>query len=203
MNVTGKVINGSDRDVDMDEAVSDISDGISGSFSGKIKVNGKKVALSTNVQLSKANSMDDVGDSDHLIVLANASGKEGTARGAANQIGGRVMHVDANDYPTNGGFSGFFGLSNTRTTVHEFGHLAGLEHNNGFWNLMKQGASGDYLGNNQLQDSFNRRGSLNKGVNSLKVPITGQKVPNNRLIYRGAITTTDRVGLSIRLNRLK
>ena len=43
MNVTGKVINGSDRDLDMDEAVSDISDGISGSFSGKIKVNGKKL----------------------------------------------------------------------------------------------------------------------------------------------------------------
>ena len=58
--------------------------------------------------------MDDVGDSDHLIVLANASGKEGTARGAANQIGGKVMHVDANDYPTNGGFSGFFGLSDKK-----------------------------------------------------------------------------------------
>ena len=95
------------------------------------------------------------------------------------------------------------GLSNTRTAVHEFGHLAGLEHRGSFGNLMKQGALGNYLSNNQLQDSFNRRGSLNQGSNSAALPMTGQKIPNNRLIYRGRYTTTDRVGLSIRLNRLR
>ena len=145
MNVTGKVMNLSSRDVDVGEAVSDISDGIRSSFTGTVKVDGKEVSLNTNVQLSEATSLDQVEKSDHLVVLADATGEAGTARGASSQIGGKVTHVDASDFPTKGGLSGFFGLSNTRTTVHEFGHLAGLEHNNGFWNLMKQGATGGYL----------------------------------------------------------
>jgi len=86
MNVTGRVINLSDRNVDMEEAISDISSGISNTFQGAIRVNGNEVSFQTNVQLLEATSIDQVKDSDHLIVLANASGKEGDARGAANML---------------------------------------------------------------------------------------------------------------------
>ena len=69
-------------------------------------------------------------------------------------------------------------------TVHEFGHLAGLEHRGSFGNLMQQGALGKQLSNNQLQDSFNRRGYLNQGSNSAALPMTGQKIPNNKGMSR-------------------
>ncbi len=198
MNVTGKVLNASSRDVDVDEAISDISDGISSSFSGTVTVNGKEASFSTNVQLSEATSIDQVEASDHLVVLANATGQEGSARASSNQIGGKVIHADASDFPEKGGISGFFGISNTRSVLHEFGHLSGLEHNGGFLNLMKQGARGSYLSDEQLQKSLNRRGSLNLGANVVTDSFTRRRIPNPILRYRGSVGHINQVGLSIR-----
>lgn len=113
------------------------------------------------------------------------------------------MFVDANDFPTKGGISGFLGISNTRTTLHELGHLAGLEHNNFFMNLMKQRKSGTLLMNSQLQHIFNKRNSLNKGVNSITNPFTGLKMPNTTLTYKDQVLNINDVGLSLKLNKLK
>jgi uncharacterized protein RhaS with RHS repeats len=98
MNVTGKVMNASGRDLDMGEAISDLSSDITNTFSGSVKVNGKNVAFSSNVQLKEARSMSEVNKSDHLIVLST-HGNNLSANGAASRIGGKVMHINADDYP--------------------------------------------------------------------------------------------------------
>src|SRR5690606_13430520 len=60
MNVTGKVMNLSSDDIDMENAVSDIMSEISSTFKGAFKVNAKEVSFKTNISLSEASSMDDV-----------------------------------------------------------------------------------------------------------------------------------------------
>ena len=183
MNVTGKVLNGTDKDVDIGEAISDITEGIESSFNGTIKVNGQEVSFTSNVQITEAESIDDVEESDHLIVLADGSGEAGTARGTSNQFGGKVAHAYVGDYPTNAWYSP--GWSNTRTLIHEFGHLTNLEHvRNTFGNLMKQGGSLSQLKNWQLQKVYDKRNQLNQGANVVK-DYAGRKIPNPAVGFSG------------------
>ena len=145
-------------------------------------MNGKDYVMKSDIQLEAVTSMDDVGSSDHLIVLANASGDK--ARGSTNEIGGKTIHVASSDYPEKGTMSGLVGWSNTRTTVHEVGHAAGLEHFKGFGmgNIMKQGGSGTSFNSEQMGTMYKNRGSINRGSNSLSNPYTGQKSPNPSII---------------------
>jgi RHS repeat-associated protein len=203
MHVTGKVMNLSSKDTDMDETVSDISKGLASSFSGKITIDGKKYKMNTSIDLQIAESMDDVAASDHLIILADATGEPGTARGAAN-IGGKTIFADANDFPEKGTLSGLLGWSNTRTVLHEFGHSAGLEHGSG---LMRQGGLGTSLSSNQLQSIYDGRRSLNTG-NNYQTDFLGRKRPDINLQYldgKGRVHrgTINNVGLSLRLDKLK
>jgi RHS repeat-associated protein len=204
MNVTGKVMNLSSNDIDMDEAISDISKDISSNFSGKVKIDGKKFVLKTNIQLEQAESMNSVSESDHLIVFGDSDGE--TARGVSSEIGGKVMFVDGRDMPEKGTVSSWFGYSNTRTTRHEFGHLAGLTHESatyGKFNLMYSSGFGSFLSEKQRSSIYTNRDNLNRGTNSysslgrkfintsLKDPSTGQPVE------------FDKSGFKLRLDKLK
>ena len=68
ITITGKVINFSDNDVDMDKAVSDITKSLEEAFSGNMD----GVKVNTTANFSVANSMNDVNDSDHLFVLTES-----------------------------------------------------------------------------------------------------------------------------------
>jgi hypothetical protein len=195
MNVTGKVINiSSNSKVDMAAATSKISNQIESSFNGKFDVNGKDVAFSTNVNLSVANSMDDVADSDHVFALTDdlQSPQRKTLQGISSDIGGKVEFIDV-DY-----FSGWLDTSignvGQGTAAHEFGHLAGLEHTSKLMHKNPGGViwmSSTKLNSSQLKTIFNSRGSLNKGPNweyrKIMSPAAGgyiyQKMP-----YRGLAT---------------
>ena len=206
MNVTGKVMTLSSDDIDMDNAVSDISSAISSAFEGSFEVKGEGISFNTNVQLSEASSMDDVAKSDHLFVIGDNDGS--TANGASNMIGGKVAFLNTADFSDNGSFMGFFGWSDTRTSTHEFGHLAGLTHESasGFFNLMKSGGSGTNVTSDQLKrvTSLGTNNRLNKGENYIRNPFTGKKSPNTTLIdTSGKSYHINQVGIRLRLDKLK
>lgn len=202
MHVTDKVMDLSSRDIDMNEAISDISEGIAGTFSGSFEHDGEEYTFKTDIKLEATQSMDEVNESDHLFVFADHDGK-GPARGTVNQIGGKTMFLFGEDFPTKGGLSGLFGWSSTRTAEHEFGHMAGLEHEGGFMNLMISGGSGWNLNSNQLKSVVAGRNSINRGNNYIKDPLTGRKYPNTQLRYNGSSANLRVSGLQLNLKKLK
>jgi RHS repeat-associated protein len=206
MNVTGKVMNLSSDDIDMENAVSDISSAISSSFNGSFEVNGEGISFNTNVQLSEASSMDDVSGSDHLFVIGDNN--ESSANGAANMSGGKVAFLNAADFADKGSLMGYFGWSDTRTSTHEFGHLAGLSHESasGFSNLMKSGGSGTNVTPDQLKKVtyLGTNNGLNRGENYIRNPLTGKKSPNSTLMdMSGKAIHINQVGIRLRLDNLK
>jgi RHS repeat-associated protein len=164
LHITGKVINMTGEDIDMEEAINDIKEDFIDTYSGSYTdENGNEMTLAVDIQLENANSLSEVDASDHLIVFSNVEHKEGNARGAANTFGGKIAYVSGQDYPSN---SSWFGMSLTNTAIHEFGHLLGLEHTDDFNNLMRVGASGYMISSDQrrqiVQNASN--GRLNKGL---------------------------------------
>jgi RHS repeat-associated protein len=161
MNVSGKVINMSDNNVDMDAAAKGISSQIESSFQGE--VNG--VTFNTKTDISVAETMDDVSNSDHLFVMSEMSNDK--VAGAANDFGGKVAFLNA-DYFT-GLYDATVGNAGERTAAHEMGHLLGLKHTKGisnYYNLMKQGGSrwstfATQTTSNQLKQV--QRNKLNQG----------------------------------------
>ncbi len=137
MHVTGKVINVSGKDVDMDAATAGITDQLQSSFKG----NFDGITFTTEANLSVANSMDDVDKSDHVFALANVSNgnvEGGTVIGAANRFGGKVAFMDADYF--RGPWDKSIGNTGERNAGHEFGHLDNLKHEGSYFNIMKQGA---------------------------------------------------------------
>ena len=194
MTVTGKVINASGKEVDMSDAVSEISSQISSSFSGE--VNGVK--FNTVVNLTEAKSMDDVEESDHVFALAeintdnvkNMYGDKTTVKGASNQFGGKVAFIDV-DYFT-GVYDTTMGSTGERTATHEFGHLANLRHTGGwknFFNLMLgNGSPGTKVTKKQLSSilrAYNDK-KLNKGVNYELTPYYNSGWKTKKMPNRGA-----------------
>jgi len=137
--------------------------------------------------------MDDVSESDHLVVLADSKGEKGTARGTTNAIGGKTIHLYSKDFPKQG-LS--LGLSKTRTAVHEFGHAAGLEHTSSKKNLMVQRGTGSRVTSGQLGYMVRNRNNINKGSNYIINRITGKKSPYPYLHYRREVSHINRAGLN-------
>jgi hypothetical protein len=159
INVTGKIINFSDNNIDMKQALSDITSSLEESFSGML-ADGVKVITTTDFEV--ANSMDDVSESDHLIVFGEASNSN--VYGGSNFLGGKVAFVEG-DYFT-GLWDTSFGKQGERTTTHEVGHLFGLEHTgNG---LMRQGGSATNITAKEFGTIIKnyKSGKLNHGSNS-------------------------------------
>ena len=76
---------------------------ITSSLESAFKGKADGVSFKTNVNLTVANSMDDVSESDHVFALADVLpyGENKTVAGGANENGGKVAFVDA-DYFTAG-----------------------------------------------------------------------------------------------------
>ncbi|GHU89921.1 hypothetical protein FACS1894155_07600 [Bacteroidia bacterium] len=166
MHVTGKVINQSSDNINVNRAASDIASGISNAYSGEFTIGNQTYTMQTDVQLESVSSMDDVAGSDHLFVLADADGE--SARGATSMDGGKVMTIAASDYANDNWLSNTFSSNNTRTAVHEFGHAAGLKHESasGWRNLMTQGGGGTNVTPQQRAIMMRRQNTINRGTNS-------------------------------------
>lgn len=160
----------------MNQAVSDITSSLEKSFSGNM--DGVKVKTKANFSVAK--SMNDVKDSDHLLVLADKmkpqtdeNGRIGVPYGASNFLGGRVAFVDADYF--SGMYDKYIGNQGERTSTHEFGHLFGLEHVMG--GLMQGGGDGTNLSPTQFGTIIKnyKKGKLNYGTNStiFGLPNTG------------------------------
>ncbi|MCD7971639.1 MAG: matrixin family metalloprotease [Candidatus Azobacteroides sp.] len=175
MHVTGKVLNKSKDNINVGRAAKDIASGISKAFEGTFEMDGQTYTMQTDIQLTAAQSMNEVADADHLFVLADADGK--LARGATNQQGGKVMHIDAGDFANDNWFSNTFFSSNTLTAVHEFGHALGLLHNEDKGNLMYgKGVQKAKVTSTQRRDIYKNRYGMNKGQNYER--LGNNKIPN-------------------------
>ena len=138
LHATMKLINRSSDNVDMVRALQAITDGITETFSGEAEINGFTFNVSTDIKIEVVESVDEIDESDHVMVLANTlTDGFGCARGAAH-LGEKNSFVDADDFPDNGA-KGYLHYMNTTTARHEFGHMAGLEHQDG--TVMMSGAS--------------------------------------------------------------
>lgn len=173
MKVTGKVINTSDKDADVDQAASDISGALESAFSGSIG----GVSFKTETDIKGVSSMDEVSESDHVFALADmkaGSGLDEAPNGGANEQGGKVAFIDVDYF--RGPIDTSYGNQGERVAAHEFGHLAGLGHKNSSKsNLMKQGGRlvfgynfSTMITSSQLGSILRayRNGQLNKGKNS-------------------------------------
>lgn len=165
MHVTGKVINVSgNENIDMDKAREKISSQIESSFQGKMT---DGMLFRTQVNLSVANDMGGVNDSDHVFALADIGSVNGyTANGAVNEIGGKVAFISADYF--SGPWDTSIGNLGQVTAAHEFGHLASLKHGKGlmvdkFDNPFY--IAGNRLNDEQLTEIYKSRAFLNKGSN--------------------------------------
>ena len=147
MHVTGKVLNDSGKNIDLQAATNSIVTALKRTYKGKID----GIPFNIDVQLTGANSMDDVVDSDHLFVLTDKISQplDGENYGISNYTGGKVAFINADYF--SGWYDEFMGSRNygSFTAAHEFGHLAGLDHAKSPINVMR--GSGMFYGINESQ----------------------------------------------------
>ena len=152
-------------------AVGELAQGINNKINSNttMSVNGDVTDVyNFDAQYTVANSMDDVSESDHLLVVVDdVTGKADPALGGGNaggvaSIGGKVAYIQNS--------SNMNWLIDAST--HEIGHNMGLTHEpNGTGNLMSYDHShggGAKLDGLQIMQMFNRanNGALNQGPNN-------------------------------------
>lgn len=201
MHYTAKMINMSSDNLDMSAASNGIMSAIGKAFEGaNVSIDGKSYSLNMDIQISAVSSMDDVASSDHLFVMAD-NGYAGTY-GVTNEIGGKVVHLNASGFHNEGVLSKVFGVANnTRSGAHEAGHTFGLEHPNpsdiGYSranDIMVQGAKGTKFLSGSVQGIYNswNNGALNKGTNSTTVG--GGRAPYQGVRHGGQTGTISTLG---------
>jgi len=158
----GKLYNQSGKRINIKKATADIAEQIKSSFSGELE---DGTVIDVNVDLTFAESMSDVKDSDHLIVLTDDLPR---GRGWTPDYGHKVAYVKASLF-TNP-LTAILGLG-PRTATHEAGHQMGLIHDGGLRNLMRSGGYGARLSNAQRIRAINfiDHGHANRGPNSIEI----------------------------------
>ena len=123
-HVTGKVLNTSDRNIDVKKYAKELSSKLSTALYGSDKES--NTLYRADVQIEGVDDISEVDSSDHLQVIVDdvegKSAKGGEAGGIA-PYNGKVSYVEAG-----GLFNPVSGEFMTDTGVHELGHNFGLEH---------------------------------------------------------------------------
>lgn len=183
MHVTGKVLNDSNEKINMEDATKNIATAIERAYKDD-----DDISFNTDIQLSVAQSMDDISESDHLFVLTDkiVEVKDGEVYGASNYMGGKVAFINA------AYFSGIYDETlgsrsyGSFTAAHEFGHLAGLLHDKSPINIMRSNGTFYGIKSSQLRTIQNKwiNKKLNQGPNYMLDQL-GRKRPNtgNAHIY--------------------
>ncbi len=191
MHVAAKVVNISGKKVNMGAAAKSIANQIESSFSGEFD----GVSFTTEANITAADSMDDVADSDHVFALAEIEKVGGnTVFGGASSIFGKVAFVDADYF--RGPWDTTIGNTGPGNAAHEFGHLTGLRHPNKGGGLMQERNGNRFfmystsLKSRDLRYITNEAHRMNQGPNREYLPIyspTAGKTINKPMPYRGLV----------------
>lgn len=154
MHVTAKVIDYSSGNVNVDKKAGQIAKRLARDYSGAVTIDGQEYQMVVDANIQGAQSMNDVGASDHLFAYADRTND--FVEGATSAIGGKTMTL--------------YSDASMRSTSHEFGHAAGLDHQSasGVFNIMNTGGwiSGSGTSDAQRAMMYQRRGNINKYSNS-------------------------------------
>ena len=146
IRITGKILNCSNKNIDMDQARNDIVNQIESSFSGTTL---SGIPVTTTADFTVVNSLKKVDEKDHLIMLSNdvrlTDGN--TCKGVVQGYGTTKAWVDADLFK---GPYDALNKTGAKAAAHEMGHLLGLGHDSSFTNLMRSPHFGTNISSNQL-----------------------------------------------------
>ena len=146
IRITGKILNCSNKNIDMDQARNDIVNQIESSFSGTTL---SGIPVTTTADFTVVNSLKKVDEKDHLIMLSNdvrlTDGN--TCKGVVQGYGTTKAWVDADLFK---GPHDALNKTGAKAAAHEMGHLLGLGHDSSFTNLMRSPHFGTNISSNQL-----------------------------------------------------
>ena len=146
IRITGKILNCSNKNIDMDQARNDIVNQIESSFSGTTL---SGIPVTTTADFTVVNSLEKVDEKDHLIMLSNdvrlTDGN--TCKGVVQGYGTTKAWVDADLFK---GPYDALNKTGAKAAAHEMGHLLGLGHDGSFTNLMRSPHFGTNISSNQL-----------------------------------------------------
>jgi RHS repeat-associated protein len=156
IHVEGKVLNQMGWFGNGGKVASGIND-FYNSLSSSQETEGAITNITFNVNFSEASSMNEVSESDHLIVLVDdVLGRADPALGGGN-AGGLA------DQP---GKIGYVEGSSVSTAIHEFGHMMGLGHApNGTGNVMSYDSKRTKFTGTQIHDMLTNVPAANQGSN--------------------------------------
>jgi RHS repeat-associated protein len=146
IRITGKILNCSNKNIDMDQARNDIVNQIESSFSGTTL---SGIPVTTTADFIVVNSLEKVDEKDHLIMLSNdvrlTDGN--TCKGVVQGYGTTKAWVDADLFK---GPYDALNKTGAKAAAHEMGHLLGLGHDGSITNLMRSPHFGTNISSNQL-----------------------------------------------------
>jgi RHS repeat-associated protein len=185
-HVRGKVLNLSDRNINMKEYAKQVQKKLGNALYTTDKKN--KIRYRSDVQIEAVDSADEVDSSDHLQVIVDnveGSSAKGGKAGGLGSFNGKTSYVKGGSLfnPTSNEFM-------TDTGVHEFGHNFGLEHS---WEDFLDDTN---TGTNYLSYSQDRGGSfslkqlllITQNIETLNQGSPTQKAPNssNNWLYHNS-----------------
>jgi RHS repeat-associated protein len=149
-------------------ATADLASDINSAFNSQLTSNvvgTEEYVYNFDVQFTVANSMDDVSESDHLLVVVDAATGQADPKLGGGDAGGWGRDEGKISYMTPGSWKYM-----VKAGVHEIGHNLGLDHvENGSNNFMSYDENANHFTRNQIIGVFNRSnhpGELNQGSNS-------------------------------------
>ena len=119
----GKVLNTSDKDINVKKYASQLQSRLSKAFTNK----SGSFTFSADVEVTGVSSIDDVDSSDHLLAIVdNVEGEsaDGSPAGGLGEFNGQIAYVESGQWWQDTASNEWM----VQTGVHEWGHNFGLRH---------------------------------------------------------------------------
>jgi len=159
LHYTGKAIDASGDNVDVNAAIIDLKADFESEYQGKMKIDGIEYDLISDFQITAINDLNDVEKSDHLIVFAHGKKADINKDGHDDFVGGIGSFNGKKTFLNSKNFTGLW--TSTRSASHEIGHNLGLGHYNS--GLMQSGGWWGGVSPRLLSTIYFNRASLNQG----------------------------------------